>query len=128
MDEQPTKTARPFPRASLSLDVYAALIAMMGTVLMVAPRQVGLVGADGLVRSMAALLLVLAGYYRVAARHGFRPFIVATIWGRFAIAGFQVAAILAGWLEAPSWGGAGLDLTSAAWTLWALRADERASR
>ena len=103
--------------------MYALVLTGSGLALIVEPSLVASSGL-GLVRSMVALLLVLAGYYRVAAVHDFRPFMVATVWGRGAMAGFQAVAIFVGWLEAPSWGGVVLDAASAVWTWVALKADD----
>lgn len=113
-------------RARFSLNAYAVLMACFGVMLVAQPTAVDRSGA-GVVRAMGALLVVLAGYYRVAAAHDLRPFIVATIWGRLALAVFQGAAVLVGWLDSASWGGAMLDVLSAVWTWAALRRDELGS-
>lgn len=115
-------------KAARTLKVYSYVMLVFG-VLLVARPQVLSPGAEGLelgvIRSLGAMLIVLAYYYRVAASNELTAFFHASVVARFGLAAFQVAAVKMGWLNKNSLGGAALDALSAVWTLTALKRDAR---
>jgi hypothetical protein len=115
-------------KAARSLKLYSYVMFIFGVLLVARPEMIapGESGATlGIVRSLGAMLIVLAYYYRVAATNELTAFFHASVVGRLGLAGFQAFAVQRGWLNKSSLGGAALDFLSALWTYSALRSDAR---
>lgn len=88
-------------RSARSILAFAIYLFVLGPALLVVPNAfLSVFGipptSEVWIRVVGMLVLILALYYLEAARHGLRPFFVATVWGRFAVLGFFVGFAVAG--------------------------------
>ena len=113
-------------RAAKSLFVFGIYVVAAGGGLLLMP---GLVlttlgfpqAADGWVRVVGALAIIVGAYHIVGARNDFLPYIRASIWGRFAFAVLLGGLVVASFMPRSLLLFAVIDLAGAIWTAVALR-------
>lgn len=113
-------------RVARTLYVFGAYLVVVGCLLALAPslllQPLGFAdSADGWPRIVGVIVVVLAGYYWIGARSGYRPFAVATVAGRsIVLVAFSVLVVLD--LSRPALVAFGaVDALGALWTYLALR-------
>ena len=112
--------------AAKSLFVFGIYVVAAGGGLLLMP---GLVlttlgfpqAADGWVRVVGALAIIVGAYHIVGARNDFLPYIRASIWGRFAFAVLLGGLVAASFMPRSLLLFAVIDLAGAIWTAVALR-------
>jgi len=117
-------------RAARSVFVFSIYLFVLGSILVVVPNTLlslfGLPRTDEVwVRVVGMLVVIIGYYYLTGARSGLTPFLRATVYGRSAVLVFFVAFVLAGLAQPILILFGVIDATAAAWTAWAVRADER---
>jgi hypothetical protein len=112
--------------AARSLIAFAAYMLVLGLALALAPNP--LLSALGFattqepwIRLIGVLVLCLAFYYRLAARHEWVAFMHATVSARLFVVAYMVGLTLAGLAPLQLLAFAAIDLAGALWTGLALR-------
>ena len=117
-------------KAARSLFVFGIYVEGLSLVLIVAPnvllRLFGVARTHEVwIRVLGVLVFNIGVYYLLAARHEFRPIIVASIPIRFGLMAFFVAFVLLDYADPAVLAFGLLDVVTALWTIAALRADAR---
>ena len=112
--------------AARSLQVFAAYLVGLGAGLVVAPQLLlapfGIAAPQEVwIRVVGMLVLFVAGYYQVAARHEFLALMRLSVWTRGSVMVFFAAFVLLQGAPAALLLFAAVDLLGALWTAWALR-------
>lgn len=118
-----TKSAR-------SILIFSIYMIFLGGVLVVAPNFLltlcGFPETNELwVREAGMLVLILAYYYFLSAKHNLTVFIQATVYGRFAVLGFFIGFVLFGLAEPKVIMFGFVDAFGAIWTQLSLRSESR---
>lgn len=112
-------------KASLSLYVFGVYAVVAGLTFFVYPHIFQILGfppvADGWPRLVGLLATVVGCYYLVNAGSGYRPFAVATIFGRFGFALGIVFLFLSNEMPMAVLPFGILDALGALWTFFELR-------
>jgi hypothetical protein len=113
-------------RAAFSLFVFGSYVAVSGIVILAVPRLLMSAlhlpaAADGWVRLVGLLALVIGAYDTVGGRAGLLPYIRASVWVRFGFAGGTIALVTAGQMPPVLLAFGAADAAGAVWTMLALR-------
>lgn len=114
--------------AARSVQVFGLYLMAVGCVALTVPNMLfGLLGLPSTdepwMRILGVVVVVLGGYYLVAARHELVVMFRATVAGRV-VAGVALMAIVGVWGYWPAVAFGVVDLVGALWTWFALRRDE----
>jgi hypothetical membrane protein len=118
--------------SALSAKVFAVYLFLVGIALVVDPNSLLSIfqiqpTSEVWVHIVGVLAFMIGVYAWVAAKHDFRPFLVASVWTRLLVcAAFTTFAVIG--LASPTLIIFGVaDLLGGAWTFFALKADASAS-
>ena len=86
-------------KSAISVLVFAIYLFLLGLTLMVVPNRLlsvfGIpVTSEVWIRVVGMLVTILGTYYYQAARHGLRPFLEATVYGRCSVLVFFIVFVL----------------------------------